>query len=264
MVDLDSKIVWLTGASDGIGAALIPILKSKNVKLIVSARNEKALKTLLLDNRFDEHNSLVLPFDLSKDNATEKTKVVIDKFGSIDVLILCAGVNQKSLASETEDTVNQLIMNVNFMANVRLIQAILPIFQQQKSGHIVVVSSIIAKFGSPYLSMYAASKHALNGYLESLRYEVEADNINISIVTPGFVATNIDAKALTKDGTAFNQKSIAQSKGISPTKVALAIVKSIERKKRHVYIGKLEILMPLFNFIMPKTFYYILKKLHKL
>ncbi len=264
MVSLDSKIVWLTGASDGIGAALIPILKSKNVKLIVSARNETALKTLLQDNHFDSHNSLVLPYDLSKDNAAEKPKIVLDKFGSIDVLILCAGVNQKSLASETEDAVNQLIMNVNFMANVRLIQAVLPTFQHQKSGHIVAVSSIIAKFGAPYLSMYSASKHALNGYLESLRYEVEANNINISIVTPGFVATNIDAKALTKDGTAFNQKSVAQAKGIAPTKVANAIIKSIERQKRHIYVGKLEILMPFVNFFAPKTFYYILKKLHKL
>jgi short-subunit dehydrogenase len=134
----------------------------------------------------------------------------------------------------------------------------------QKSGQILAISSIIAKFGAPFLSTYSASKHALEGYLESLRYEVEADNIHISLVCPGFVATNIDVKALTKDGSTFNIKSEAQSKGIAPSRVGKAVISSIKSKKRYKYVGKFEILMPYLNFMLPKTFYFILKKLHKL
>lgn len=261
---MKNKVIWLTGASDGIGAAMIPLLKRENVRLVVSARNAEKLSDLLSQNGFNDSNSLSLPFDLMDFGATEKVNTIVQKFGRIDTVILCAGLNQKSYAFETEQQVESAIFQVNYFANIQLIKALLPVMKAQRSGQIVAISSIIAKFGAPFLSTYAASKHALEGYLESLRYEVEADNIHISVVCPGFVATNIDLKALTKDGAAFNIKSEAQAKGIAPSKVGKAIIASIKSQKRYKYVGKLEILMPYLNFMLPKTFYFILKKLHKL
>ncbi len=261
---MKNKVVWLTGASDGIGAALIPLLKMEQVLIVVSSRNEDKLSTLLSQNGYDDSNSLSLPFDLLNVEIGTQTAKVLKKFGRIDIVILCAGLNQKSYAFDTDSEVEKAIFQVNYFANIDIVKAVLPSMMAQKSGQIVAVSSIIAKFGAPFLSTYSASKHALEGYLESLRYEVEAHNIHISVVCPGFVATNIDLKALTKDGSAYSIKSEAQAKGIAPSKVGNAVIKSIKSQKRYKYVGKLEILMPYLNFLLPKTFYFILKKLHKL
>ena len=262
----DKKTIWITGASDGIGAALVAALRNENVQLILSARNEEKLLAVAQKNNLKPENYLLLTFNLSKKNDYKALiNKVLEKFTSIDILLLNAGVSQKSFAEETLETVERDIMETNYFSNVALAKAVLEVMKKQNSGgQIAVVSSIIAKFGAPYLSTYAASKAALNNFFESLRFEVEKYNISILIVTPGFIRTNIDIKALKGDGSEFNEASKAQAKGMPPEKVADAILQALKTKKKHIYVGGIETLIPRFKFLFPNLFYRIWKKLHKI
>jgi short-subunit dehydrogenase len=180
-------------------------------------------------------------------------------------LLLNAGISQKGRALATQEQVERNIMEINFFANVHLAKAAIPLLKaNENGGQIAVVSSIVGKFGSPFLSTYAASKHALVGFFESLRYEVEADQISVLIVTPGFIKTNIAQKAVTEDGSMFNQDSVAQQSGTAPEKVAKAIFSALRRKQKHLYVGGLETWTPRFKFFFPNIFYRIWKKLHKI
>ena len=260
------KTIWITGASDGIGAALVAAYCKQNVQLVLSARNEAKLLEVAHKNGLQAENFLVLPFDLSKKNDYKALVIkVLEKFSSIDVLLLNAGVSQKSFAEDTLENVERDLMETNYFANVALSKAVLEVMKKQNSGgQIAVVTSIIAKFGAPYLSTYAASKAALNNFFESLRYEIEKYNINVLIVTPGFIRTNIDVKAVTGDGSPFNEASKAQAKGTAPETVAKAILKALQQKKKHIYIGGVETWIPRFKFLFPNLFYRVWKKLHKL
>jgi short-subunit dehydrogenase len=262
----NQKIVWITGASDGIGAALIAAFSTENVCLILSGRNEEKLLKVVEKNNFKPENYLILPFDLSEKNDYKiLTNKVLEKFSTIDILILNAGVSQKSFAEETLETVERSIMETNYFSNVALSKAVLEVMKKQNtSGQIVVITSIVAKFGAPFLSTYSASKAALNNYFEALRYEIEKYKIGVLIVTPGFIRTNIDTKALTGDGSAFNEASKAQSNGTAPEKVAQAILSTLRTKKKHIFVGGIETLIPRFKFFFPNLFYQIWKKLHKI
>ncbi len=262
---MTKKVIWITGASEGIGAALVHEFAAAGHSIVLSARREELLKAVAQNANLDDNRSLILPLDLAQltdiDIFINKIK---DKFGRLDVLLLNAGISQKGRAEATLESVERNIMEVNYFANVRLAKAVLPLMQAQGGGQIAVVSSIIGKFGSPFLSTYAASKHAAVGFFESLRYETEAQHIDILIVTPGFIKTNIAKKAITEDGSLFNEDSKAQQNGTAPERVATAIRKALERRKKHIYIGGLETWTPHFKFFFPSLFYWIWKKLHKL
>lgn len=258
-------VVWITGASDGIGAALVKEFAKAGYEVVLSARREEQLKEVAKEAGLSDARSLILPIDLAHTEDIEKDiDKIIAKFGRIDVLLLNAGISQKGMAENTLESVEREIMEVNYFANTRLAKAVLPVMKSKGGGKIAVVSSIIGKFGGPFLSTYAASKHALVGFFESLRYEVNADKISVLIVTPGFIRTGIAKKAVTEDGSAFNEDSKAQEKGTAPEKVAVKIRKALESGKKHIYVGGLETYTPMFKFVFPGVFYKIWKKLHKL
>ncbi len=264
---LTNKIIWLTGASEGIGKAIAIQLAQKGAQLVLSARRTELLETLVDELQLAENQYLILPFDLgdAQTDMTALTQKALVKFGRIDCLINNAGISQKGYALPTSEEVERKIMEINFFANIHLTKSVVKAMQKQgEGGKIVVVSSIIGKFGAPYLSTYAASKHAINGYYESLRYEVEKDNISVLIASPGFIKTNIAAKAITETGGAFEQDSVAQKNGTSVETCARKIIRAIENEKRDFYVGKLEVWMPRFKFFFPRLFYFILKKLHRL
>jgi short-subunit dehydrogenase len=264
---LTDKIIWLTGASEGIGKAIATQLAQKGAKLVLSARRTDLLENVAQSLQLADNQYLILPFDLgdASTNIDLLTQQVIAKFGRIDCLINNAGISQKAFALPTSEEVERKIMEINFFGNIRLTKSVIKAMQTQgEGGKIVVVSSIIGKFGAPYLSTYAASKHAVNGYYESLRYEVEKDNISVLIASPGFIKTNIASKAITETGGEYAQDSVAQKNGTSAETCARKIIRAIENEKRDFYVGKLEIWMPRFKFFFPRLFYFILKKLHQL
>ncbi|WP_316832520.1 SDR family oxidoreductase [Pedobacter aquatilis] len=232
-----SKIVWITGASSGIGEALVYEYFKAGNKLIISARNRDELFRVKgnCQNSFNVH---VLPFDLSETEIlADKANDAVKIFGKIDLLINSGGVSQRGLALETGLDTEQKIMDTNFWGTVVLSKAVLPSMIKNGGGQIVVVSSLVGKFGTKLRSAYAASKHALHGYFDSLRSEVYNKNISITIVCPGFIKTNVSVNALTASGNSQGTMDDAQANGMEAKDCAFEIIKAINMKKEEVYIG---------------------------
>eukprot|EP01012_Entosiphon_sulcatum_P027097 TRINITY_DN32658_c0_g1_i1.p1 TRINITY_DN32658_c0_g1~~TRINITY_DN32658_c0_g1_i1.p1 ORF type:complete len:239 (-),score=26.88 TRINITY_DN32658_c0_g1_i1:36-752(-) len=233
-----SKIVWITGASSGIGEALVYEYFKAGNKLIISGRNRDELFRVKgnCQNSFNVH---VLPFDLSETETLEsKATDAIRIFGKIDLLINSGGVSQRSLALETNLQTERQIMDTNFWGTVVLSKAVLPLMIANGGGQIAVISSLVGKFGTKFRSAYAASKHALHGYFDSLRSEVYDQNIDITIICPGFIKTQVTYNALTADGQPLNKMGDAHENAMSPVDCAVKIVHAITNKKEEVYIDR--------------------------
>lgn len=232
-----SKIVWITGASSGIGEALVYEYFKAGNKLIISGRNRDELFRVKgnCQNSFNVH---VLPFDLTETEILpSKAEDALKIFGKIDLMINSGGVSQRSLALETDLKTEQQILDTNFWGTVILSKAVLPSMIKNGGGQIVVVSSLVGKFGTKLRSAYAASKHALHGYFDSLRSEIYNQNIDITIVCPGFIKTKVSINALTANGKQQGTMDDAQANGMSAETCAKEIVKAVAAKKEEVYIG---------------------------
>ena len=238
MKTLAGKVVWLTGASSGIGEALAIELAKEGCKIILSARRENELKRVQQLAGLDTENSLLLPLDLEKYDEFESIKTIaLQKFGRVDVLINNAGISQRSLAIETSLEVDKRLMEVNYIGTVALTKTLLPQFIKNKSGLIVTVTSAVGKIPSPWRSSYAAAKHALHGFFDSLRAECHQDGLRVLLVCPGFVATNVSVNALTGSGGTTGKMDEATANGISAKQCAQRIISAIKAGKQEVVIG---------------------------
>jgi short-subunit dehydrogenase len=259
-MDLKNKIIWITGASSGIGEALCYQLNKMGAKLIISSRNREALYQVKSNCKINPLDVHVLPLDLENiDSLKELTNEAIKIFNKIDIIIHSGGVSQRSLALETELPVAQRIMNINFWGTIALSQHLLPSMLSKGSGHIVIISSLVGKFGTKFRSAYSASKHALHGYFDSLRTEMDP-NIKITIVCPGFIKTNVTINALTANGTKQNSMDDAQANGMQAEECARQIIKAILSGKEEVYIGGKEKYGVLLKRFLPGLFSKIVRK----
>lgn len=195
------KVVWITGASSGIGEAIVQELSSQGAKIVLSARREKELKRVKTENKLTDSNCLILPLDLENYNSLNKfPSKVIKKFGRIDVLINNGGISQRSLAHETSVKTYESLMNVNYFGNIALTLAVLPLMRERSTGWISSISSVAGLFGVPLRTGYSATKAALTGFYEALRAENTDAKIKVTLVYPGFVKTQISNNALKGDG----------------------------------------------------------------
>lgn len=231
-------MVWLTGASSGIGEALALQLANEGCRLILSARREHELKRVQELAGLNDSNSLLLPLDLEVyDNFPQLVQTAIGKFGTIDILINNAGISQRSLAEETPLAVDKRLMEVNYMGTVALTKALLPHFLKKQQGLFVTVTSAVGKIPSPWRSSYAAAKHALHGFFDSLRAECYHKGLRVLLVCPGFVATNVSVNALSATGEKTGVMDEATAKGISAEACARGIINAIQSGKEEVVIG---------------------------
>jgi len=259
-MEIRNKVVWITGASSGIGEALAYKLNEMGAKLILSSRNRASLYVVKSKCKINPLDIHVLPLDLENTNSLkEVTASAIKIFNRIDIIIHSGGVSQRSLALETNLEVAQRIMNINFWGTVALTQRILPTMLFNNSGHIVIISSLVGKFGTKFRSAYSASKHALHGYFDSLRTEINP-KIKICIICPGFIKTNVTINALTADGTKQNSMDDAQANGMPANQCALEIIKAIQSEKEEVYIGGKEKYAVLLKRFFPGLFSKIVRK----
>lgn len=244
MGKLTNKVIWITGASSGIGEALVYELAKKGVRLIISARRKEELERVKGNcPGVAQVNVRILPLDLSEPSTLKlNTEAAIQFFGHIDILINNGGISQRSLAKDTELDVDRRIMEVDYFGTIALTKYLLPHFLKNKSGHFVTVSSVMGKIGTPYRSGYAAAKHALHGFYDSLRAELWKDskNIYVTLVCPGWINTNLSITALLGDGSPQNKKDDTHKKGMTPSSFAKQMIRAIESKKREVYIGGLK------------------------
>ena len=262
MAQLRNKVIWLTGASSGIGEALAYELAAKGARLILSARRKEELQRVKGNCSVDAQPGIsILPLDLSQaDTLKLSTEAAIQLFGHIDILINNGGISQRSLIAETALSVDRRIMEVNFFSAVALTKYLLPHFIQRKQGHLVNISSLTGKFATPYRSAYAASKHALHGFFDALRAEHFKDNIRVTMICPGFIHTPITLSALTGDGTPLNKMDEAQFKGKPADWCARKIVSAIEGEKEEVYIGGREIFAVYMKRFFPGIFSRVIRK----
>jgi short-subunit dehydrogenase len=233
------QVVWITGASSGIGEAMAREFWSEGADLVLSARRGEELervKASLQD--IPGRRCMILPMDVTDtDSMTGLVQKVREEFGRVDVLVNNAGVSQRSWAAETSLEVDRRIMEVNFFGTVALTKGVLPLMLERRSGQIVVISSVAGKFGFYLRSAYSASKHALHGFFESLRMEVHKEGVRVMLVCPGKVLTPISVNALTADGTPHNVMDEGQRQGVPADVCAKRIVRGAVRGEYEVYIA---------------------------
>ncbi len=235
------KVIWLTGASSGIGEALAYEFARRGAKLILSARRKEELDRVRGNCIPQAHaNIRVLPLDLAQSNTLKlSTEAAIQFFGHVDILINNGGISQRSLSKDTTLEVDRQIMEVDYFGSIGLTKYLLPHFLKRKSGHYVTVTSVMGKLGTPYRSGYAAAKHALHGFFDSLRAELwkESKSIHVTLVCPGWINTNLSIAALLGDGKPQNKKDDTHDNGMKPAVFAKKMIDAIEKRKQEVYIG---------------------------
>lgn len=241
-MSFQNKVAWITGASSGIGKAIAYALHEEGAKLILSSRRKEVLDKVKDNCSGDTSDIHILPLDLAdSDSLPQKTQQALGIYGHIDYLFNNGGVSQRALAVNTSMEVTRRMMEINFFGAVTLTRGVLPTMIERQSGHIIVTSSVMGKFGTHLRSSYAASKHALHGYFDCLRHEVFEDNINVSLVCPGFIKTDITKNALEGDGSKHNQMGKGQSEGMSADEFAQKLLPKLTKQQEEIYIGGKEI-----------------------
>lgn len=263
MTKLTNKIIWITGASSGIGEQLTYQLAERGNKLILSARRKEVLEKVKSNcAESSQKNIHVLPLDLANiESLDAAADAAIKIYGSIDVLINNGGISQRSLVNETSFDVDQRLMNVNYFSAVKLTKKVLPGMIENNSGHILVTSSLVGKFGTPFRSAYSASKHALHGFYEALTAEVWENNIFTTIFCGGYIKTNISLNAITGDGSAHNMMDQNQEGGKTAENAALAMIKAVEGNRREVYFGGKEVMGVYLKRFVPKLLAKVVRKM---
>lgn len=240
---LTNSVVWITGASSGIGEAIaLEVSKLENVKLVLSARREEELQRVASQTGLSPSNVLVLPMDMTAlDSLPNYVEQVRQRFGRVDYLFQNAGITQRSTVLDTDFSVYQRLMDVNFFGVVALTKAVLPLMLTQGSGHFIVTSSVAGKLGTKQRSGYCASKHALHGFFDALRAEVHNEGLRVTIVCPGYIKTEISVNALRADGQTHGKMDDNQDKGMMPDEFAQRLLRAVSKEKEEVYIGGSEI-----------------------
>jgi dehydrogenase/reductase SDR family member 7B len=258
-MEIRGRTVWITGASSGIGEALAEALFRLGATVILSARNMDKLSEIKyrLDS-IEKERCHVLACDVtmpsSIENALNQVKQLVEK---LDLLINNAGVSQRSYALDTTVEVDRKIMEVNFFGAVTITKGVLPWMIGSGGGHIVVISSMAGKYGFRMRTAYAASKHALHGFFETLRAEVHDKKINITMICPGRVQTDISYNSLTGNGRLYGKMDKGQEKGISLDKCVRVIIRAIKHNRKEVFIGGPELFLLEVKRICPPLYYWI-------
>ncbi|CAG0891297.1 unnamed protein product [Darwinula stevensoni] len=263
---LYGKVVMVTGASSGIGEALAGEFYRAGCKVILAARRENELervrKSILTSHcTLPAFPPVVLSLDLSDLN-TLASKVDVAKciHGRIDILVNNGGTSFRGQVCDTELDVDIKVLLVNYLGQVALTKAVLPVMLSQGEGHIVMVSSIQGRIAIPQRSCYAASKHALQAFSDCLRAEVEERNVKVTVVNPGYVHTNLSLNALTAKGSCHGVMDETTAEGMSPEEVAREIVAAVVMRKREVTVATfLPKVAVWIRTLFPSLYFYIMR-----
>jgi len=261
MESFSGKTAWITGASSGIGKALAQQLISEGAKVIISSHDPNGLEQIK-NNLQSPENCFTVPFDLSNPEIVAQTAdKVIAEHKKIDILINNGGISQRSYANETSVEIDRKIMEIDYFSYVILTKKVLPLMLQNGGGYIAATSSISGKFGFPLRSAYAAAKHAIQGFFETVRAEYSKQNVSVTIAYPGRVKTDISVHALEKDGKAHGKMDDGQVGGISAEECARQYIKAIKKRKAEKLIGGKELLMVHIKRFFPRIFFKIVTKI---
>lgn len=237
--------IWITGASSGIGEACAYKYAAEGARLVLTSSSAERLETVAQRCRQIGANDVtVIPYDLTHldDIATLVDKAWAATEG-IDIVMLNAGISQRTNVEDTSMDMVRRIMEINYFAPVAIAKCLLPMMVQRGGGKIAVTTSIAGRFGFPLRCGYSSSKFALYGFFETLQAEYYDRGIRVTIVCPGRVCTNISKYALDKGGKPHGEMDPGQANGMSADKAASIITRAIARGKREVLVGRKELLM---------------------
>ncbi len=235
------KVVWITGASSGIGEALARAFAREGARLVLSSRRADELERVRA-TCLRPASHTVLPLDLTcSETFPATTTRVLELCGRVDILVNNGGVSQRALAADATLAVERALLEVNYFGTVALTKAVLPSMRARRAGHIVVVSSVMGYVGTPGRSTYAAAKHALHGYFDSLRAEVWREGLKVTLACPGYVQTAVSANALDAQGGKHGRTDPTHQRGITAEKCAAAIVRAVARGREEIAMGGPEV-----------------------
>ncbi len=228
-------VIIITGASAGIGKALALALAPQSHKLVLVARDRAQLEEVAEACERVGATTLVVPTDVTDSCACEAmVHAAIDKFSKIDVLVNNAGMSMWATVEDVQEVSRfQNLMDVNFMGSVYCTKFALP-FLKQTQGRIVAISSVASFTGVPFHAIYSASKHAMNGFFESLRIEMAGTGVSVTIVAPDFVQSEIHARSLGADGKPAGRLLQDHASFLSAETCAAIIIKAMIHRKRLV------------------------------
>ena len=237
--------VWITGASSGIGAACACKYAAEGARLVLTSSSAERLEPVAQKCRtLGASEVVVLPYELGNPEGIEElTANAWSAVGGIDIVMLNAGISQRTNVEDTSMEMVRKIMEVNYFAPVAIAKAILPRMVERGGGKIAVTTSIAGRFGFPLRCGYSSSKFALYGFFETLQAEYYNAGIGVTIVCPGRVQTNISLYALDKGGKPHGVLDPGQKGGMSAERAAQIIVRAIAKGRREVLVGRKELLM---------------------
>lgn len=236
-ITVQNNVIWITGASGGIGEALAKNLAAKGAKLILSARRLPELQRVKATlTSPDSH--LLLPLDITDESATKTAiSTIQNSIGKLDWLINNAGISQRALITETSMLTERKLFDIDYFAQVNLTQQALPLLLADNGGHVVFISSVAGLVGTQYRGSYSAAKAALHLWANTLRAELHDKGLNVATVFPGFVKTDVSRNALIGDGSALGTMDDAQANAMTADQFADKTIKALLAGKEYIVIG---------------------------
>ncbi|XP_029413948.1 dehydrogenase/reductase SDR family member 7B isoform X1 [Nannospalax galili] len=239
-----NAVVVITGATSGLGRECARVFHAAGAKLVLCGRNVKALDELTKElavsyaSQGQAHKPFTVIFDLTDPGAIAAAAAeILQCFGYVDILINNAGVSYRGAISDTTVDVDKRVMEINYFGPVALTKALLPSMVKRRQGHIVAISSIQGKISIPFRSAYAASKHATQAFFDCLRAEMEQDRIKVTVISPGYIYTNLSVNAVTADGSRYGAMDKNTAQGRSPVEVAQDVLAAVGNKKKDVILA---------------------------
>jgi short-subunit dehydrogenase len=230
------QVVWITGASSGIGEGLAYGFAAEGAKLVLSARRAAELERVKLKCA-GSPDVLIVPFDMTDEvGRARAVDTVLGHFGHIDIMVQNAGVSQRALAKDTALSVDRSIMELDYFSVIALTKLVLPSMIARKAGYFVVTSSVAGKFGVPMRSAYCAAKHALHGFFDTLAVECAPYNILTSLLVIAGVQTDVSVHALKGDGSAWGKMDDTQSRGMGVPECTELILNGVAARKREINV----------------------------
>ncbi|QPC99564.1 SDR family NAD(P)-dependent oxidoreductase [Qipengyuania soli] len=233
-MSFEGKTAWITGASSGIGAALAREWANRGANIILSGRDEARLAEVAADLPTE---TLILPFDVRDDAEMQAATDKAVAWKGVDIFVANAGVSQRSAAVDTDIAVYREIIDIDLTAQIAATQALLPHVTGRGSGHLLFISSIAGKVGVPMRTAYCAAKFGLAGYADALRAELSQSGVQVHVIYPGSVATDVSRNALTSDGSKRGRSDSVIDNGIPPLEAAQRIIDAVEAGQREIIVA---------------------------
>lgn len=265
IMTFNGKTYWITGASSGLGEAVAYELAKYRTRLILSGRDVDALNRVADRCHTLGAATRIEAFDLTDFAKMEAAvKSVVDDGVKVNGLFNFGGISQRSFAIETPIEIDRKVMEIDYFGTIGITKQLLPHIIANGDGLIMATSSVVGKFGIPYRSAYSAAKHALHGFFDSLRAETAKENLQITVIVPGRIATNVSKNAITKTGEKYGITDPGQATGMTADESARIILRGIAKGKKEIIYGGKAVAMVYIRRYCPALYYFLASRVKAL